>query len=92
MISKFDHTNKCYMHNPESVQENEMHKFLWDFEIQTDHLISARQPDLVIVNKKKRTGRIDDLVSPADHRVKMKESKERDKFLDLAIELKNYGT
>ena len=92
IISKFDHTNKCYMHNPESVQENEMHKFLWDFEIQTDHLISARQPDLVIVNKKKRTGRIDDLVVPADHRVKMKESKERDKFLDLGRELKNYGT
>ena len=41
------------MHNPESVLENEMHKVLWDFEIQTDHLISARQQDLVIVNKKK---------------------------------------
>ena len=38
---------------PRSVPENEMHKFLWDFEIQTDHLISARRPDLVIVNKKK---------------------------------------
>ena len=31
------HTNKWYMHNPESVLENEMHKLLWDFEIQTDH-------------------------------------------------------
>ena len=27
--------------------------FLWDFEIQTDHLIPARRPDLEIVNKKK---------------------------------------
>ena len=42
---KFDHTNKWYMHKPESV--------LSDFEIQTDHLISARQPNLVILNKKK---------------------------------------
>ena len=25
-----------------------------DFEIQTDHLISARQPDLLIVNEKKK--------------------------------------
>ena len=33
--------------------ENETHKFLWDFEIQTDHLISARRQDLVIVNEKK---------------------------------------
>ena len=27
------------MYNPESVQENEMHKLLWDIEIQTDHQI-----------------------------------------------------
>ena len=25
---EFDHTNKWYIQNPESVQENEMHKFL----------------------------------------------------------------
>ena len=41
------------MHNLESVQENESHKLLWDFEIQTDHLISTRRPDLVIVDKLK---------------------------------------
>ena len=29
-----------------------MHKILWDFEIQTDRLIPARRPDLVIINKK----------------------------------------
>ena len=38
---KFDYTNKEYMHNPESIQENEMHTILWDFEIQTDYLIPA---------------------------------------------------
>ena len=36
---KFDHTNKCYMHNPSSVLENETYKILWDFDIQTDRLI-----------------------------------------------------
>ena len=39
------------MHNPESVLENEMHKILWNFGIQTDHQIPARKPDLVIINK-----------------------------------------
>ena len=48
---KFDHTNKWCTHNPESVLENETHKLLWDFEIQTDHLILARRPDLVIIQK-----------------------------------------
>ena len=50
----FDHTNKSYMHNPEFVLEYEAHALLWDFEIQTDHIISARQPDLKIVQKKKK--------------------------------------
>ena len=51
---KFDQTNKWYMHKPESVLENEMHKLHWDFKIQTDHIISARWPELEIVNKKKK--------------------------------------
>ena len=38
----FDHTNKWYMPNAVSVLENETHKLLRDFDIQTDHLISAR--------------------------------------------------
>ena len=42
------------MHNPESVQENETHILLWDFEIQTDHQILARRPDLIIIIKKRK--------------------------------------
>ena len=38
------------MHNPAFVLENDRHKLLWDFEIQTDHVISARRPDLVIIH------------------------------------------
>ena len=43
---KLDHTNKCYMHNPAPVLENDTHKVLSDFDIYTDPLISARKPDL----------------------------------------------
>ena len=81
------------MHNSESVLENETHKFLWDFEIKTDHLFPAGRPDLMIVNKKKRTGWIVDFAVLADHKVKLKESEKKDKYLDLARELKkNYRT
>ena len=38
---KFDHTTKWYMHKLETVLENETHKILWDFEIQTDYQILA---------------------------------------------------
>ena len=46
---KFGHKNKWYMHKSKSVQESETHKLLWD--MQKDHLISTRRPDIVIVNK-----------------------------------------
>ena len=43
------------MHKPESVQESETHKILQSFEIQTDHLIPTKRPNLVLISKKKRT-------------------------------------
>ena len=48
---KFDYANKWYIYNPESIRENETHKFLWDFHIQTVHLILARRQDLLIIKK-----------------------------------------
>ena len=85
---QFDHTNKWYMHNPAPVLENDSHKLLWDFNIQTDHLIPARRPDLLIINKEKRICKIVDFAVPADHRIILKESEKKDKYLDLARELK----
>ena len=83
------------MHNPVPVLENDTHKLLWDFDIQTDHLISARRPDLIIINNnnKKRICKIVDFAVPADHRIKLKECEKKNKNLDLARQLKkNYGT
>ena len=86
------------MHNPVPVLENDSHKLLWDFNIQTDHLIPARRPDLIIINKKekkkekkkkkKRICKIVNFAVPADHRMNLKESEKKDKYLDLARELK----
>ena len=64
------------------------HKLLWDFNIHTDHLISARSPDLLIINKKRRNWKIVDFAVPADHRIKLKECEKRDKYLSFARELK----
>ena len=54
--------------------------------------IWARRPDLIIINKKERTCIIMDFVVPVDHRVKLKEYEKRDKYQDLARELKSCGT
>ena len=37
---------------------------------------------------KKRTCKIEDFAVPADHRIKLKESEKKDKYLDLVKELK----
>ena len=68
------------MHNPDDILENKMHKHLWDFEIQTDYLISARTHDNQ--QNKRKPIKVDFGVSP-DHRVKLKESEKRDKYRDL---------
>ena len=83
-----------HMHKQEFVQKNKTLKLIWDFEIETDHLMSARRPDIIIINKKKEkkrkktTCRIVDFAVSAHHRVNLKESEKNDKYLDLARELK----
>ena len=79
---KFDHTNKWYMHNPTSVLENDTHILLWDFDMQTEHLM----------NQKERACRIVGFTVLVDHRVKLKEAKRRISTLTLQKELKHGGT
>ena len=45
-------------HSPARLFENETHKILWDFDIQTDHLISARRSDLILINKKRKLAKL----------------------------------
>ena len=76
-------------------------KFSGHFEIQTDHLISAKRPDLVIVKKKQKKKKekkqtttywIVDFAVSVDRRVILKEIESRDKYQDLAKQLKKiYG-
>ena len=79
------------MHKLAPVLENDSHELLWYFNIQTDHLIPTRRPDLIIINQKKknRICKIVDFAVPADHRINLKESEKKDKYLNLARELKN---
>ena len=76
------------MLNPPAVLDIDIHKLLWDFDIQTNHLISARRQHITDINKKKRTCEMMDFAVPADYRMKLKESKKKDKNLDLAREFK----
>ena len=46
---------------------------------------------IIIIHKKKRNCKIVDFAVPADHRIKLKECKKKDKYLDLARKLKKTG-
>ena len=82
------HEKNWYEHNPQSVVENDKCKILWDFTIQTDHYITARRPDIVVVDKDKKTCQLIDVACPGDKRVKEKEDEKVVKYQDLARELR----
>ena len=79
--SNFEAGDKRYEHEPESVLENEDYKIWWDFSIQPNHVIEARRPDLVVVDKE-RICKIIDFALPGDSRIE-----EIEKYQDLGREL-----
>ena len=60
---------------------------MWDFSIQTDHVIEARRPDLVVDDKKEKSCKIIYFAVPGDSRIEMKEKDKIEKYLDLGREL-----
>ena len=58
-----------------------------DFSIQTDHVIEARRPNLVVVDKKWRTCKIIDFAVPGDRRIEETEKEKTEKCQDIKREL-----
>ena len=56
-LLNFDYTTKYSMHKPEFFLKNETHKTAGKFDIQTDHILPGRIPDLLTIYKNKRTCR-----------------------------------
>ena len=79
---------KWYEHQPEVVQENERYKILWDLNVQTDQVIEARRPDMIVKDKETKFVTIIDFAIPYDTRVNSKEVEKIEKYQDLAREIK----
>ena len=62
-------------------------KILWDFAIQCDHMIEARRPDIVVVDKVKKETMIIDVAIPGDTRVCDKEQEKIEKYSLLKDEI-----
>ena len=81
--NRLEHSEKWYEHVPEGAVENEEIKVLWDINIQCDNLIEARQPDLIVIDKKEQKGIITDIAVPADVRLEEKEKEKVEKYQNL---------
>ena len=80
--------NQWYKFEPTSVIENEHHKLLWDFPIQTDKEIAHNRPDIIIIDKLNKTVQIIDIAIPSDYNIIEKRNEKITKYIDLSIELK----
>ena len=60
---------------------------MWDFSIQTDHVLEAQRLDLVVLDEERRTFKIIDIAVPGDSRIEKKKKEKIQKYQDLRREL-----
>ena len=53
-----ERTERWYEHCPKGVVENDDVKLFWDINIQCDNIIEARRPNLILVDKKRKSSSI----------------------------------
>ena len=82
-----DRANRWYEHQPEGVSRKGNTKKLWDFNIQCDHEIEARRPDIVVVNEDAKECKIIGVAMPWDSRVRANEQEKIEKYGDLKREI-----
>ena len=86
--TSFDVNEKWYKHELGKVVENFSWKILWDVTIQTDHVIEARRPDMVIIDKTKYEYKIIDFACPFDSRIEERQKDKINGYNDLKRKLK----
>ena len=59
-----------------------------DSKIQMDHVIQARNPDMIVINKRENTAQVLDFANQHDSRVDKKEIEKIENYQDLVRELK----
>ena len=85
---------KSWLYDPQPVVESRDVKILWDFEVRTDYVISARRPDIIVLDNKKKCDFLIDVTIPADINNIEKEKEKILKYQEQKIKLqfRNSGT
>ena len=74
-------------HFPDRVGESKEGKLLWDFPIQTEHVIEHRGPDILFLDKQQGLCLIIDIAVAGDARREEKEKEKLEKCQDLRREV-----
>ncbi|CAB4027853.1 Hypothetical predicted protein [Paramuricea clavata] len=90
-LYQLEKAEKWYEHQPNGVIESDNVKILWDFNIQCDHAIECRRPDIVVVLKKEKECKIIDIAVPGDCRIGIKETEKVEKYEELKRKFGKYG-
>ena len=95
-LAKVIHWDLCkkYDHVPEKVEETDHVKILWDFNIQKDHVIEQRRPNVVVLDKHEKMCHLIDIAVLGDStcRVASKENEKVQKHQEaLEKHLKEIG-
>lgn len=77
-----------YKYVPEAVNENQLYKIYWDRGIITDKTIINNRPDIVVIDKLKKTVTLIDVAHPLDHNIQRTITEKIRKYIDLAEEIK----
>ena len=85
---KFDHANKWGMHNPAPVLENDTQTPMGLWYTNGSSNLGQKTRPYNNQQKENKIFKIVDFSTPADHRIKLKVCEKRNKYLDLARELK----
>ncbi|KAK7881151.1 hypothetical protein WMY93_029560 [Mugilogobius chulae] len=80
-------TPRSKWETPSKVVDNDRAKILWDFQIQTDRMVMANQPDIVVVDKEQRKAVVVDVAIPSDGNIRRKEHEKLERYQGLREEL-----
>ena len=76
-----------YHYNPDSVLENENHRLYWDRTVLTDRTIPANRPDIIWVDKNKKTTFLIDVAVPNANNIQETFVTKITKYAELAAEI-----
>lgn len=78
-----------YKYSPLAVLENREYILYWDRPVITDRPVQCNRPDIILIEKTKKTASIIDITIPLTHNIVQAEQEKIDKYANLAVELKN---